>query len=422
MNPPEVGPDRGPATPPAAGPGRRGRTPLTTLPRGPRCVGPPLDVPAWRRVLAVCVSDASDVVLTTPALHALRRALRRDATLDLLVSPAGAAVGPLIADVDDVVALQTAWQDVPDPVPLDPRREGELVTLLRVRGYDALIVFTSAGQSPWPMAYVGYLAGVGVRVGASAETAGSVLSHRVTHLDDDEHQAMRGLSLLAAAGITGLAPDPVDAAPPDRLRLRLRPQDQQAARGLLPPNAVLLLPGAEPPSRHWTPEGFAEVAAVLAADGHPVRVLGGERNAVLAARIADTAGVPAVPDVLDGPGTAAAVAQARLVIGDGGVGMQLAEAFGTPAVTLFSGATSESRYAPRHGAAALLRVPTPCSPCGLAVCPFADGRHEPPCLDIRPGVVVSAARALLARDDRDDRKQLDDTGRQDIRGAAATPD
>jgi hypothetical protein len=37
--------------------------------------------------------------------------------------------------------------------------------MIAARNYDAMLVFTSTGQSPWPPLHVALLAGVPVRVG-----------------------------------------------------------------------------------------------------------------------------------------------------------------------------------------------------------------------------------------------------------------
>ena len=101
---------------------------------------------AVRRVLAVRLDNLGDVVMVTPALRALRAALRPGAHLDLLASPAGAALAPLLADIDEVHAVRAVWQDADGRLPLDPARELALVD--RLRGYYSVVIFTSFAQSP----------------------------------------------------------------------------------------------------------------------------------------------------------------------------------------------------------------------------------------------------------------------------------
>lgn len=341
----------------------------------------PVDWSALGRVLVVRLDNLGDVVMATPALRALRAALRPGARLDLLASPGGALLAPLLADVDEVLVASAVWQDADGRLPLDPARELALVD--RLRGYDAVVALTSFAQSPWPVAYAAYLAGVPVRVGVSKEFGGSLLTHWVTAPPDEQHQTDRALALLAHAGV------------PDRgrhLSLRVpaeareRAQQVRAAAGL-PEAYAVLAPGASCPSRRWPPERFAAVAARL---GLPVAVVGTEKEAPLVDAVTGP-GVVGLAGQLDVPALAALIEGAQVALTNNSGGMHLADAVGTPVVALFAGTEDESQFAPRSVPARLLRVPTACSPCRAFVCPYA---HE--CLDIAPETVVAAVHEVAA--------------------------
>ncbi len=343
-------------------------------------------MPEWgsmRRVLAARLDNLGDVVMVTPALRALRAALPAGARLDLLASPAGAALGPLLPDVDEVHVHRAVWQDADGRLPLDPARESALVE--RLRGYDAVVVFTSFAQSPWPLAYAAYLAGVPVRVGTSKEFGGSVLTTWLPAPPDEQHQTDRALALLAAAGV-----------PPQGRALRLRvpaeARDRAAqvrdAAGLVGPYAVLA-PGASCPSRRYAPERFAEVARGLRL---PVAVVGTDPERDLVESIAAASRSPRVVPLsgrLDVPALAALLQSAELAVTNNSGGMHLADAVGTPVVALFAGTEDESQFAPRSVPSRLLRVPTTCSPCRAFSCPFASE-----CLDVPPAAVLRAAAEL----------------------------
>src|SRR6059058_2368636 len=117
-----------------------------------------------------------------------------------MVSPAGAQVAPLLPWIDDVWALSPVWQDASSKMALDPVREQALVQEMAARKFDAAVIFTSFSQSPYPPAYVCYLAGVPVRLGQSKEFGGSLLTQWVRPLPDSAHQADRNLFLLESAG------------------------------------------------------------------------------------------------------------------------------------------------------------------------------------------------------------------------------
>ena len=63
-----------------------------------------------RRVLAVRLDNLGDVLVTTPAIHAMRESLP-DAAITLLASPVGAQAGRLNPDVAEVVVYNAPWMD-----------------------------------------------------------------------------------------------------------------------------------------------------------------------------------------------------------------------------------------------------------------------------------------------------------------------
>jgi ADP-heptose:LPS heptosyltransferase len=343
----------------------------------------PVDWRALRHVLAVRLDNLGDVVMVTPALRALRAALAPGARLDLLASPGGAALAPLLPDVDEVHALRAIWQDADGRLPQDPARELALVEQLR--GYDAVVVFTSFAQSPYAMGYAAYLAGVPVRAGVSKEFAGSVLSHWLPAPPDAQHQSDRALALLAALGVPAQGAH-LSLTVPEAARAQAAAV--RASVGL-PDDYAVLAPGASCPSRRYPPERFAAVARDL---GMPVAVVGTEKEADLVAQV--VAGAPSAVGLagrLDVPGLVALIEGARLAVTNNSGGMHFADAVGTPVVALFAGTEDESQFAPRSGPARLLRVPTTCSPCRAFACPYALE-----CLDVAPADVVAAGRELAA--------------------------
>ena len=94
------------------------------------------------------------------------------------------------------------------------------------------------------------------------------------------------------------------------------------------------------------------------------------------------AGTPGV-DALAGAWTCRAwpalLAGAAVAVTNNSGGMHLADAVGTPVVVLFAGTEVEGQFRPRSVPAAVLGVPTTCSPCRQFQCPF-----ELECLRSRP--------------------------------------
>lgn len=56
---------------------------------------------------------------------------------------------------------------------------------LRQGGFDAAVILTAPGQSPYTLGYLCYLAGIPIRIGRSSEFGGQVLSHCAPPDQDD---------------------------------------------------------------------------------------------------------------------------------------------------------------------------------------------------------------------------------------------
>lgn len=353
--------------------------------------GQPLDPDAVRRVLVVRADNAGDVVMAGPVVRALR-AFAPHAVIDLLASPAGTPVGPLLPGVDEVVTVSASWQQLAprrEPAREEAARERRLVEGLRARCYDTMIVLTSFSQSPWPAAHVGLLAGIRRRVVHSREFGGAVATHWVTPPPDTTHQVDRGLHLLGAVGVPPRGATPALALPPTAVRTAGEVLDRRG-RG---PFAVLA-PGASAPSRRYPAAAFGRVAARVAASGLPVLVAGTPAEAALVGDVVDTAAHPDVTalDPAGLPAFAAVLARASVAITNNSGGMHLAAALGTPVAVAYAGTERTGDMRPRGAPSALLGAPVPCSPCRLLRCPF-----DRQCLDVEPDRLAEAALRLAGR-------------------------
>src|SRR5438067_13406126 len=169
---------------------------------------------AARNILLVRLDNLGDVLLTTPAFHAVKTALP-SARLTLLASPVGAQVGLLNPDIDEVIIYQAPWMDPWHKLPQDSQREQQMITQLRERHFDGAIIFTSFRQSPLPAAYLCYLAAIPLRVAASIDGPGSLLTTRHKHPEHMMHEVERGLDLVGAIGLGTGDLDLVLAVPDD---------------------------------------------------------------------------------------------------------------------------------------------------------------------------------------------------------------
>lgn len=338
-----------------------------------------------------------------PALRTIKTNLP-DASITLLATPGGSQAAPLLPWVDDVMVHRVLWQDISGTWPLDPARELALVEEIAARSFDAAVIFTSFTQSPYPPAYVCYLAGVPLRIAQSKEFAGGVVTEWVRPLPDDTHQVDRNLHLVESAGFEAAGA---------HLELRVAPDVQVRADALLlaagvVPGApfVALAPGASAAARCYDPDRFARVATELAGCAHPatgepltVVLLGSEREVELVepmlnggltagGRLVSLAGKTSVPEL------AAVIGRAALVLANNSGPLHMADALGRPMVIMYSGTEWESQWRPRTalaaGRAKLMRRDTACSPCFAFRCPY-----NMECLDFEPAAVVAEALAML---------------------------
>src|SRR5439155_20786559 len=84
----------------------------------------------------------------------------------------------------------------------DSEREQQMIATMRERQFDGAIIFTSFRQSPLPAAYLCYLADIPLRLAASIDGPGSLLTTRHKHPERMMHEVERGLDLVGAIGLS----------------------------------------------------------------------------------------------------------------------------------------------------------------------------------------------------------------------------
>src|SRR2546421_3584006 len=242
-----------------------------------------------KRVLAIRLDNLGDVLVTTPALHAIKTSLPA-ATLTLLTSPVGAQVARLDPDLDDVIVYQAPWMDPWHKLPQDSQREQQMIATIRERRFDGAIIFTSFRQSPLPAAYLCYLADIPLRVAASIDGPGSLLTTRHKHpermwpggpLPDSEvtspesgsraprgmmHEVERGLDLVGAIGLGTGDLDLILAVPDDAradVAAFLSAHQIPLHRGSRRRPLIVVHPGCSMPARTYPWDMYAEVVDLL---------------------------------------------------------------------------------------------------------------------------------------------------------------
>lgn len=339
-----------------------------------------------RSILMVRLDNLGDVLLMTPAIHAVRETLPA-ARITLLASPVGAQVADLNPDLDDVIVYQAPWMDPWQRLPLDPDREMELISRLRDERFDAAIIFSSYRQSPLPAAYLCYLAGIPHRVAATTDGPGSLLTTRSRPPEGIVHEVERGLDLVGSVGMRTAETD---------LVLRPTEEARDEARLLVaryPRPAVVLHPGCSMPARTYPPDRFARVAdGLIDRLGVTVFLTGVASERSLTGHI--RARMRHQPVNLAGEisfATFCALIEAADVTVTNNTGpMHISAAVKTPVVNLFALTNYPEQWGPWHVPHRQLYRDVPCRICYERACPYS---HD--CLDVAPEEVVETVQSLL---------------------------
>lgn len=355
--------------------------------------------PGWaeaRSILAVRLDSMGDVLMTTPALRALRESApgRR---ITLLTSPAGAGIAELVPVVDDVIVYEAPWLKATPPGAM-PATDLAMVEDLRRRRFDAAVIFTVYSQNPLPSAFLCHLAGIPLRLAHCRENPYQLLTDRVPEVEPEQsvrHEVRRQLDLVAAVGATTscerlaleVPPDAADRVDALLADLGLRGRDAGGRPW------ALVHAGASAPSRRYPPELLAEAARGLVRELDCAVVLTGSRDEVpLVDEVRSAMGVPSAS--LAGRlslAQLAAVIQAAPLLVAGNTGpVHVAAALGTPVVDIY--ALTNPQHTPWAVPSRVLYHDVPCRDCYSSVCPMV--HHD--CLRlVDPASVVAAAGELL---------------------------
>lgn len=344
------------------------------------------------RILCVRLDTIGDVLMTTPAMRALKRSMP-GRTIGLLTSPAGAEAAALVPEVDEVLAYRAPWMK---PPPGGPADDLALIHEVRGRGFDGAVIFTVYSQSPLPAALLCHLAGIPRRLAYSRENPYWLLTDRVQEVEPDQlvrHEVRRQLDLVAHVGA---------ATDDERLSLQV-PEPARARAGVLLEELgvedgrswAVVHPGATAPSRRYPPEHWIEVCRRLAAEhGWALVFTGSPEEAALAERIRAAVGGPArsVAGRLELADLAALLERAPMMLSGNTGPVHVAAAVGTPVVDLY--ALTNPQHTPWGIPHVVLSHDVPCRYCYQSVCPM--GHHD--CLRrVEPESVVRAAVELRER-------------------------
>jgi len=344
-----------------------------------------------RRILCVRLDYLGDVLMTTPALRALKQA-QPGRHITLLTSHNGAAVTPYIPEIDATIPYAAPW--LKSSAPHDTSADFAMIEQLARGRFDAAVIFTVYSQNPLPAAMLCYLAGIPLRLAHCHENPYQLLTHWIPDPEPQQHirhEVQRQLDLAASIGAH------TDDA---HLSFRIQADDDASVSRMLREHDIgssqpwiVLHPGATAASRRYPPQHFAEAAAALARQLRcPLVFTGSADEAPLIDRI--RSGIPGTHSLagrLSLGQLGALIARAPLLISNNTGPAHIAAAVGTPVVNLY--ALTNPQHTPWQVPSRVLFHDVPCRYCYKSVCP--QGHHA--CLAaVAPERVVNAALDLLS--------------------------
>ncbi|ANH81887.1 hypothetical protein A8C56_13700 [Niabella ginsenosidivorans] len=151
-----------------------------------------------RKILCIRLDNMGDVLMSAPAIRALKETY--GAAITLLTSRQGGAIASFIPEIDEVLLSDVPWvQHSGDEDALTG-----LAQQLRAGCFDLAVIFTVSSQNPLPSAMLAYMAGIPVRLAYCRENPYRLLTHWVPDPEPlrimDKHQVERDLDLVASIG------------------------------------------------------------------------------------------------------------------------------------------------------------------------------------------------------------------------------
>ena len=346
-----------------------------------------------RRVLCIRLDSLGDVLMTTPALRALKESAP-GRQLTLLTSKAGAQAVPLIPEIDRYIPYEAPWMKSTASRE-DPAPDFSMIDELREGCYDAAVIFTVFSQNPLPAALMAFLAEIPLRLAHCRENPYQLLTDWVPDPDAAgdrpiRHEVRRQLDLVASVGCT-TGNEKLSLQPPPEASMRLR--KLLAKKGLLWEAPWLVIhPGASAPSRRYAPQGFAAAADELAGrHGFQIVFTGSQAEGELVKAIQAQMGRPSISlaGLLDLADLVALLDMAPLLISNNTGPVHIAAAVGAPVVDLY--ALTNPQHTPWQIPSRVLNHDVPCKYCFKSVCPM---QHHNCLRLVSPQEVVQAAVEL----------------------------
>jgi len=328
-----------------------------------------------RHILVLQLDEIGDVLLSTPALHYLRKAFPQ-AKIDVAVRPGGEKVLAENPDVDNLITVDisrfsagASFQDF---------KKAKLAAAQIRKKSDVDYDLGIDLRSDLRTIYILYKLGVKARVSQAIRSGGFWLTNEAPFAGQ-QHEVERKLGIARFVR-------KIDASTfNDKLRFYVSEANRHEAQSVLRQNGISaaekfvvmhIFAGWQP--KEWPQNRFAEMADYLYQQ-YDLRsvIIGTEAEARrIDASALNREGVINIAGQTSLAETAAIIESAQLFIGNDSGPMHLAAAVHTPVVALF-GQNTPKRYVPWRCPAEVLYHEVECSPCPQTEC-----KRQPSCMEL----------------------------------------
>jgi ADP-heptose:LPS heptosyltransferase len=316
-------------------------------------------------ILVVQLRRIGDVILTTPAVAALKARYPK-AALDFLVEAPGAEALQFNPHIREILVYDGSC----------PLSTMKWWSKIRSRGYDWVVDFLGTPRS----AMLTFFSGAAVKAGPAHVGHSFWYNTPLTQSTTTHYGALEKIRLLERLGVSSRD---ADFLPKVYLARREEPK-----------NVVGLIPASRKETRRWPAQRYADLGKLLRERfGCDIRVFWGPGERALAEEVAQKIGdgARATPETKNLTEAAKLLADCRLVVTNCNGPKHLAVALGVPTVTVHgaSDPVSWTPNSPHH--VFVRRDELPCIGCASNSCPT-----QIECLrDLPAERVFEAARKLL---------------------------
>lgn len=356
----------------------------------------------FKKILCVRPDNMGDIVMSGPAMRALKQSFQ--CTLTLLTSPMGALITPYVPGIDATIICDIPWVKANDSA-ISNERGMALVQRIQEEQFDAAVIFTVYSQSALPAALILFMAGVPIRLAYSRENPYGLLTHWLPDKEPYQfirHQVERDLELVSLLGAS---------VTDNRLSMQFSKvasdkalQKTEQKTGIAPGAPyVVIHPGVSEDKRKYPVSLWSEVARRLYDQLQTAVIItgsGGDREEAALIKAEAGSGCFSLAGELSMEEWIAVINKAMLVVSVNTGTIHIAAATQTPAVVLY--ALTNPQHTPWQSPAIVLPYTVPGHlKSRNEVIHYVDKLYSASVIPLpEPEEVVAAATALLQQPDR----------------------